>query len=79
MLVGWFGFMADQRTNQLTNHMHLRIMLYEEDLALDNQQELICHKTIGGYLMPNPLYTYIINSYDLAGLSFMADQPLEVI
>ena len=25
--------------------MHLRIMLYEEDLALDNQQELICHKT----------------------------------
>ena len=35
--------------------------------------------TIVGYLMPNPLYTYILNIYDLVGLGFMAYQPLEVI
>ena len=28
--------------------------------------------TIVGYLMPNPLYTYILNMYDLVGLGFMA-------
>ena len=27
-------------------------------------------------LMPNPLYTYILNIYDLVGLGFMAYQPL---
>ena len=32
--------------------------------------------TIVGYLMPNPLYTYILNTYDLVGLGFMAFQPL---
>ena len=32
--------------------------------------------TIVGYLMPNPLYTYILNIYDLVWLSFMAYQPL---
>ena len=32
--------------------------------------------TIVGYLMPNPLYTYILNIYDLVSLSFMAYQPL---
>ena len=31
---------------------------------------------IVGYLMPNPLYTYILNIYDLVGLGFMAYQPL---
>ena len=35
--------------------------------------------TIVGYLMPNPLYTYILNIYDLAWLGFMAYQPLLVI
>ena len=34
--------------------------------------------TIGGYLMPNPLYTYILDIYDSVGLAFMAYQPLEV-
>ena len=29
-----------------------------------------------GYLMPNPLYTYILNIYDLVWLDFMAYQPL---
>ena len=29
-----------------------------------------------GYSMPNPLYTYISNMYDLVGLGFMAHQPL---
>ena len=32
--------------------------------------------TIVGYLMPNPLYTYILNIYDLVLLGFMAYQPL---
>ena len=29
-----------------------------------------------GYLKPNPLYTYILNIYDLVWLGFMAYQPL---
>ena len=29
-----------------------------------------------GYLMPNPLYTYILNMYDFVWLGFMAYQPL---
>ena len=28
--------------------------------------------TIVGYLMPNPLYSYILNIYDLVWLGFMA-------
>ena len=35
--------------------------------------------TIVGYLMPNPLYTYILNIYDLVWLGFMAYQTLLVI
>ena len=31
--------------------------------------------TIVGYFMPNPLYTYISNIYDLVWLGFMAYQP----
>ena len=30
--------------------------------------------TIIGYLKPNPLYTYLLNIYDLVGLDFMAYQ-----
>ena len=63
------------------------------DSALNNLQKFLCHKiqtnkltlvgiygisTIVGYLMPNPLYTYISNIYDLVGLGFMAYQPLLV-
>ena len=32
--------------------------------------------TTVGYLIPNPLYTYILNIYDLVWLGFMAYQPL---
>ena len=32
--------------------------------------------TIVGYLMPNPIYTYILNVYDLLWLGFIAYQPL---
>ena len=32
--------------------------------------------TIVGYLMLNPLYTYVLNIYDLVLLGFMAYQPL---
>ena len=35
--------------------------------------------TFVGYLMPNPLYTYILNIYDLVWLGFMANRPLQVI
>ena len=35
--------------------------------------------TIVGYLMPNPLYTYILNTYDLVWFGFMAYQPLYAI
>ena len=35
--------------------------------------------THGGYLMPNPLYTYILDIYDLVWFGFMAYQPLDVI
>ena len=31
---------------------------------------------IVGYLMPNPIYTYVLYIYDLAWLGFMAYQPL---
>ena len=32
--------------------------------------------TIGGYSMPNPFYTYILNIYDLVWLAFIVYQPL---
>ena len=32
--------------------------------------------TIVSYLMPNLLYTYILNIYDLVWFGFMAYQPL---
>ena len=32
--------------------------------------------TVVGYLMPNPLYIYILNIYDLVWLAFMAYQLL---
>ena len=35
--------------------------------------------TIVGYLMPNPVYTYILNIYDVIWLGFMAYRPLLVI
>ena len=35
--------------------------------------------TIVDYLMPNSLYTYILNMYDLVWLGFMEYQPLQVI
>ena len=31
--------------------------------------------TIVDYLMPNPLYTYILNIYDLVWLGFMVYKP----
>ena len=35
-----------------------------------------CISTIVNYLMPKPVYTYILNIYDLVCLGFMAYQPL---
>ena len=34
------------------------------------------YQPLRGYLMPNPLYTYILHVYDLVWLNFMAYQPL---
>ena len=34
---------------------------------------------LGGYLMSNPVYIYILNIYDLVWFGFMAYQSLEVI
>ena len=38
-----------------------------------------CISTNVGYLMSNPLSTYILDIYDLVWLGFMAYQPLLVI
>ena len=35
--------------------------------------------TIVSFLMPNPVYTYILNLYNLVWLGFIAYQPLLVI
>ena len=35
--------------------------------------------TLVGYLMPNLLYTYISNIYNLVWLAFMIYQPLQII
>ena len=35
--------------------------------------------TIEGYLMANPIYTYIFNIYDLVWLGFAENQQLYVI
>ena len=35
--------------------------------------------TIVGYLMSNPLYKYILNTYDLVWWGFMAYQPVKAI
>ena len=53
--------------------------MYKKDLALNNLQWLICHKTIVDHLMPNSLYTYILDIYDLDWLGFMANQPHYII
>ena len=37
---------------------------------------VLCISTIVGYLIPDPLYKYILNIYDLVWLGFMAYQPL---
>ena len=35
----------------------------------------MAYKPVVSYLMLNPLYTYILNIYDLVWLHFMAYQP----
>ena len=34
------------------------------------------YQPLYSYLMPNPLYTFILNIYDFVWFSFMAYQPL---
>ncbi len=64
------------------NHIYL-IYMYKEDLALNNLQWLICHKT-----QPNPTQSYISNIYmykedwalnNLQGLICHKTQPNQII
>ena len=36
----------------------------------------MAYPIIVGYLIPNPLYIYVLNIYDFIWLDFMAYQPL---
>ena len=40
---------------------------------------LMAHQPIVGYLMPNSVYSYILNIYNLVWFGFIAHQPLPVI
>ena len=72
--------MVDMPQNPIKPNLIYSIYMYKGDLALNDLQWLICHKTqpnqilyiqyickkgIVGYLIPNLLYTYILNIYDL--------------
>ena len=47
------------------NHMYLMYM-YREDLALNNLQWLICHKTKRNQTKLNPIYSIYMYKEDLA-------------
>ena len=60
-------FVLHKRTNQLNSEYFIVFVFLDWFYGIS---------TIVGYLMPNPLYTYIINIYDLFWLGFIAYQPL---
>ena len=67
-LVGWFCNMSILR-----GLFHVIVSLI--DLVWFGLISFYGISTIVGYLMPNPLYTYILNIYDLVWLGFKAYQP----
>ena len=72
----WLGFMAYQPLCVISCKSSLYIYIKYIWFGLDVFYGL---STFVGYLMTNPLYTYISNRYDLVWLYFMAYQPLSVI
>ena len=40
--------------------------MYKDDLALNNLQRLLCHKTQPNPTQPNPMYLIYISKHDLA-------------
>ena len=68
---------ADLLFNIIINSEKL-IQVYKK-LNLTERRVLVvfyCVSTIISYLIPNPVYTYILNIYGLVGLGFMAYQAL---
>ena len=58
---------------------HKKLFCLRLHVSRCNKMDLVwfyCISTIVGYLIPNPLYTYILNIYDLVELGFIAYQPL---
>ena len=69
----WFGFMAYQHCRLFNAKSSLYIYIKYIWFGLVWFYGI---STIVGYLMPNSLYTYILNIYDLVWFGFMAYQPL---
>ena len=69
----WLGFMAYNHCKLFKAKSSLYIYIKYIWFGLVGFYGI---STIVGYLRPNPLYTYILNIYDLVWLGFMAYQPL---
>ena len=71
----WLGWVLWHINNWRLFNAKFSLYIYIKYIWFD----LVGISTVVGYLMPNPIYTYISNIYDLAGLGFIACQPLLVI
>ena len=71
----WFGFMAYQPFRLFNAKSCLCIYI---KYIWFNLVWFYGISTIVSYLMPNPLYTYILNIYDLIWFGFMAYQPFRL-
>ena len=58
--------MVDRPQNPTKPNPIYLIYMYKEDLALNNLQWLICHKTKPNQTKPNPIYQIYMNKEDLA-------------
>ena len=80
VLISWFGLVWLGWVLWHINHLRL----FKSKSSLYIYIKYIWFGLVGfygisiivGYLMPNPLYTYILNIYDLVWFGFMAYQPL---
>ena len=80
-LFGWLGLVG-----RFSSHLnHCSLFTAKFSLYMYNKYIWFCLvgfygvSIIAGYLMPNPLYTYVIDIYDFVLFCFMAYQPLLVI
>ena len=71
----WFGWVLWYINNCRLFNAKSSLYIYIKYIRFDLVGFYVI-STIAGYLMPNPLYTYISNIYDLVWLGFMAYQPL---